>query len=339
MTVLGLLLLALQDEGKPLEIELSTARTWAYQLQHLEEEGAIEALRKSRYDVLVLEPTRTHREEAGFGTKEMLSRLRIAPGWTKRILLAYISIGEAEDWRWYWTWSKEWKKKMPRPADWPAWIAVHDPDGWSGNYPVAFWDEAWKDIVVGGKNQKPAPGREYTSILGEVLADGFDGVYLDWVDAWEEETVAAAAKKAGKDPAKEMIALIGEIRAAGRAKNPGFLVVQQNGSGLLKGHPELLKVVDAIAQEDVWYSGQADVDWENPKGHDRKQEADFTKKTIEALQEFKKAGKPVFTVDYTVDHAAEVYARSRELGFVPYCSRTSLQKLSSTPPPGLAEKK
>lgn len=335
--LMSLLLVGVQNDDTR-RVPLAEARFWAYQIQNLDGEGAGDALEASRYDLLVLEPTRTQREDSGFETRKMVDRLKRSPssdGIRRKAVLAYISIGEAEDWRWYWTWSKEWKKGKPRPADWPSFIAAHDPDGWSGNYPVVFWDAAWKDLIIEGKMQRPAPGRDYVSVLDEVLRDGFDGVYLDWVDAWEQKQVAAAAKKAGKDSAKEMIAFIGEIRAAGRAKNPEFLVVQQNGSGLLRGRPELLNVVDGIAQEDVWYLGEADVDWENPKGHDRAQEEDFTRRTKEALLEFKRAGKAVFTVDYTVTHAAEVYSRAKELGFVPYCSRTSLRKLTTTPPPGL----
>ncbi len=319
------------------EPDLSKVRTWAYQIQHLEKDGAIDALAASRYDLLVLEPTRTNKEEAGFDTKKMVARLK--EGARRRLVVAYIDIGEAEDYRWYWSWSKEWKKGEPRPADWPAFIATHDPDGWAGSYPVAFWDEAWKDLVIHGKKRPAAAERDFSSVLDEVIRDGFDGVYLDWVEAWENEEVVAAAKKAGKDPGKEMVAFIGEIRDAGRARNPNFLVIQQNAASLVRARPELLKVVDAIAQEDVWYTGDAEVDWEDRKGYDKKQEADFTKGVIDSLGEFKKGGKPVFTIDYAVKHAKEVYAKSRDLGFIPYCSRTSLQKLTTTPPPEPAEKK
>jgi cysteinyl-tRNA synthetase len=342
--ILGAMIALAQGEGDPPSrpLPLSDVRFWAYQLQHLEEDGAVSAMVSSSYDLLVLEPTRTHREEAGFDTRRMVDRLKHSPSSERthrKLVLAYIDIGEAEDWRWYWTWTKSWKKGDARPADWPPFIVAHDPDGWSGNYPVAFWDEKWKDLVIRGKPPASTPGRDFVSVLDEVLRDGFDGVYLDWVDAWEQKEVQAAAKKSGRDPAKEMIQFIGEIRAAGRARNPEFLVIQQNGSGLLKGRPELLKAVDGIAQEDVWYSGDADVDWDNPKGYDRTQEEDVSKRFREELLEFKRAGKPVFTVDYTVKHAVDVYSRSRELGFVPYCSRTSLQQLTTTPPPGLQEKK
>ena len=73
----------------------------------------------------------------------------------KRRVLAYLSIGEAEDYRWYW--QSGWE-----PGD-PDWIVQSDPD-WPGNYYVKFWDPAWQNILY--------------AYLDRILAAGFDGVYL-----------------------------------------------------------------------------------------------------------------------------------------------------------------
>jgi hypothetical protein len=56
----------------------------------------------------------------------------------------------------------------------------------------------------------------------------------------------------------------------------------------------LLKVVDAIGQEDLWYRGAADKDWESPKGHDIKTKSDENETYIADLTKFLKAGKPVY---------------------------------------------
>jgi uncharacterized protein (TIGR01370 family) len=316
-------------------LPLTAVRTWAYQIQGIDESGAVEALAAARYDLLVVEPTRTEKDTA-FDTPAMVRRLQASPageGQHRKLVLAYICPGEAEDWRWYWTWSKNWKKKRPRPADLPAFIVRPDPDGWSGCFPVAFWDPAWKDILLAGQNTPPTSGRPFRSVMDEVVQSGFDGVYLDWVEAYDDPVVKRAAKAAGIDPAKEMIKLIGEIRAYGRQQNPNFLVIQQNGSALLEGHPELLKVVDGIAQEDLWYSGKADSDWDNPRGHDRRTKPADTRELIRMLKPFRAAGKLVLTVDYTVQDAPETYRRARAEGFVPYCTRVSLGRLTTTPPP------
>ena len=122
-----------------------------------------------------------------------------------------------------------------------------------GNYPVAYWDEDWKDIVIYSENQSSAPYGDYTSVIDEVIKDGFDGIYLDWVEGFENEDVIAAAQAEGKDPAVEMIAFIQEMRDYATGRNPDFLIIQQNGASLIDGHSELVNVIDAIAQEAVWY--------------------------------------------------------------------------------------
>ncbi len=97
---------------------------WAYQIQALDTAGAVDNLVASHYDMLVLEPTRTDwsSDAKNFNTKEMVSRLKSSKagdGIHRKLILAYIDIGEAEDWRWYWTWSKEWDCSGSPPGDWP----------------------------------------------------------------------------------------------------------------------------------------------------------------------------------------------------------------------------
>jgi cysteinyl-tRNA synthetase len=323
-------------------IPLTAVKTWAYQIQDVPTAGAVDALAQSRYDLLVVEPSRTDwssPENRRFDTPGMVRRLQAAPagdGTHRRLVLAYLDIGEAETWRWYWTWPKDWTKGRPRPAGLPAFIIHPDPDGWSGDFPVVFWNPVWQDILLTGDRTPPAPDRTYRSLMDEVLQSGFDGVYLDWVEAYDDPAVKSAARTAGVDPAREMIRLLGAIRDYGRQRNPAFVVIQQNAADLLTGHPELLNVIDAIGQEDVWYSGAADSDWNNPKGHDQRTSAGQTRETLQLLQPFRAAGKPVFTVDYTVPDAPATYRRARAAGFVPYCTRVSLSRLTTTPPPELA---
>ena len=83
-----------------------------------------------------------------------------------RLVIAYMSIGEAEDYRYYW--QKEWKSSPP------SWLAGENPN-WLGNYKVRYWDLVWQDIIYGNDN----------SYLKKILDAGFDGVYLDIIDAFE----------------------------------------------------------------------------------------------------------------------------------------------------------
>jgi len=100
-------------------------------------------------------------------TAAEIAGLRTKAGGGTRLVLCYVSIGEAEDYRYYWQpgWS---------PGN-PSWLEEENPD-WPGNYGVRYWDPAWQAVIFGGDD----------SYLGRVLAAGFDGAYLDRIDAFED---------------------------------------------------------------------------------------------------------------------------------------------------------
>ncbi len=319
--------------------ELDEIEFWGYQIQGVDSPGAVDRLAASDYDMLVLEPTRTDwsSDTKEFDTAGMVARLKQTAandGSHRKLIIAYIDIGEAEDWRWYWTWSQDWTPGAPFPDDWPEYILALDPDGWEGNYPVAYWDDDWKDIVIYGDNQSVTEERDYVSIIDEVIRDGFDGIYLDWVEAFENETVIQAAREADLDPAEEMIAFIGEMRDYAAERNPDFLIIQQNAAALAEGHPELFGVIDAIAQEAVWYDGNATDDWLDSDGYDWINEQDLVEYYTGHLQRYLAAGVPVFSCEYALNYADDAYEKSYDAGYVPYVTRRSLSRLSTTPPPG-----
>lgn len=324
------------DNGIP---ALGEVQFWAYQIQGLSENGAVDRLVNSRYDLLVVEPTRTDwsSDDKYFDTLSMTERIKNSTahdGISRKLVLAYIDIGEAEDWRWYWAWSREWEPGESRPTDWPDYILTHDPDGWEGNYPVAYWDPRWKDIVIYGNNQNSSPYGDYNSVIDETIKDGFDGIYLDWVEGFENEAVIRAAQNQGKDPRIEMISFIREMREYARARNPSFLIIQQNGSALVQGHSELLDIVDGIAQEGIWYEGDATDNWNDPDGYDWPVPEDWRSDYFNNLAQYQSAGLPVFDCEYALQFANDAYAKSINRNFIPYCTRRSLSRLTTTPPPG-----
>jgi cysteinyl-tRNA synthetase len=337
----ALLLSACRDEpatDNQTALPLSEVRFFAYQIEDLSLPGAVEKLAATHYDMLILEPTRTDIENEDFDTRgmvELLKSSKAADGTHRKLVIAYIDIGEAEDWRWYWTWSKNWPAGEPRPSDWPDYILLHDPDGWAGNYPVAYWDERWQDIVIYGENTPEDQARAYSSIIDEVIRDGFDGIYLDWVEAFENDVVMAEAERLGKDPAQEMISFIKEMRNYARQRVPGFIIIQQNAASLVDGRAdELLSVIDAISQEAIWYDGDATDNWNNLDGHDSENEQDLQDYYIYYLDMYLQKGVPVFDVEYALDNADDAYEKALAAGYVPYCTRRSLSGLTTTPPPG-----
>lgn len=325
------------------KLALNQVRFWGYQIQGIDEAGAVDQLADSGYDLLVLEPTRTDAESLDFNTRAMVERLQATPasdGVHRKLVIAYVDIGQAEDWRWYWTWSTETadtqvSANTPLPDDWPDYIVARDPDGWTGNYPVVYWDSQWKDVIIYGRNQTTTADRNYTSAIDEVIRDGFDGIYLDWVEGFENDAVIAAAAADGRNAATEMVTLIGELRTHARQRNPNFLIIQQNASALIDGHPELLAVMDGIAQEGIWFDGSASDDWDELEGYYLTDQT-LVSEYVGFLDQYLAAGRPVFNCEYALqDNAAEAYSRSAARGYVPYVTRRSLSRLTDTPPPGL----
>jgi cysteinyl-tRNA synthetase len=320
-------------------LPLANVRYWAYQIQDLDISGNVNKIVNSQYDMVVIEPTVTY--DSDFDAEDMVRRIKnskASDGVHRKLVIAYIDIGEAEEWRWYWGNHQTYEEYglcktsyINQIRQWAPWVVACDPDGWGGNYPVAFWDEEWKDIVINGTNL--GSSEYFNSMLDEVVQDGFDGVYLDWVEAWEMEAVQDRADNEGKDPGQEMLDFIKEIRAYGKQHNPDFIVIQQNSSELINevGANELKNAVDAIAQEGVWWDGSGgNDDWSDPEGYD--EPSCCTDYYLNRLQKYKNAGFPVFVADYAVNKADEVYQNAAAEGFVGYATRRSLAKLTTTPP-------
>jgi len=99
-------------------------------------------------------------------TPAQILELKTKPNGNRRLVIAYMSIGEAEDYRYYW--QDDWEDSSP------AWLAEENPD-WEGNYKVRYWDPDWQAIMFGSQS----------SYLDRILAAGFDGAYLDIIDAFE----------------------------------------------------------------------------------------------------------------------------------------------------------
>ena len=96
-------------------LPINQVQYWAYQIQTINAPGAVDALAATRYDMLVVEPTRTDFSEPDegepwakdFDAKAMVTRLKSSPasdGVHRKLVIAYIDIGEAESFRWYWHW-------------------------------------------------------------------------------------------------------------------------------------------------------------------------------------------------------------------------------------------
>ncbi len=272
-----------------------SVRSWAYQLQG--EDGDtldLAPLAASTFQLFVIDYSRDGSDEGAFSHAE-LTALQ-AGG---RTVLAYLSIGEAESYRYYW--DAEWESEPP------SWLGPTNP-AWEGNYKVRYWDGAWQEIVDG--------------YLDRVVDAGFDGVYLDIIDAYEFFGPDGEMPER-EDAAVQMLNLVARIAERARAERPGFLVFPQNGSGILDAltpaaRELYLRTVDGIGAEDSFYFGDGDED--NP--------LDVQAETVELLREFRDAGRLVLAVDYLTDEAkiADFCARARNEGFVPLVTVRALDR-------------
>ena len=312
-------------------VALHDVRFWAYQLQGIEQGGAVDALVASRYDLLVLEPTQTDADNADFDAAGMVTALHASDSSYAdrgKLVIAYIDIGEAEDWRYYW--QADWVAPTETAAGSPDFMIRPDPDGWAGNYPVAYWDERWKDLIIYNDD----------SLLQHALDAGFDGIYMDWVEAYSDEAVVAAAEADDVDPVEEMVEFIREIRDYARQQNADFLIIPQNATELAELADDYLDLIDAIGQEQIYFDGDADTIWSDEDSGDVRVPATGDGYSTEyyerTLEPFLAAGKVVLSVDYAQepDNVEEAYTRAAAQGYVPYVSLRSLSRLTETAPPG-----
>ena len=273
------------DQAKVLErrARLGAARSWGYQLRIRN----LEPLAASTADVLVIDHgyAAKHRGKTMFDVAEVEALKTKADG-RRRLVLAYLSIGEAEQYRFYW--QAAWCQR----ANAPGWMGAVNPN-WPGNYPVRFWDPGWQRLIL-----DPVEG-----YLAKIQAQGFDGIYLDRTDVygeWGQENGHAEA---------DMIRFLTAIADAARAKDPRFLVVMQNAEELLR-HARVRNILDGMAKEDLLYG---------LKFTEAPNSAADVRSAVEDLQRAKADKIPVFAVEYLADRAKIAAARKRllGLGFVP----------------------
>ena len=145
---------------------------------------------------------------------------------------AYLSIGEAEDYRWYWNGS--WYTNHP------YWLLDENPE-WPGNYLVIYWAPEWRDIL-----------RKYIDII---VNQGFDGLYLDKIDSYESLTVY------GYDinhTTYEMYMLIKWIRDY---IGSNMKIILQNGEDIVKYQGNITDLIDGWGIEDLFYNGPTPNNW------------------------------------------------------------------------------
>jgi cysteinyl-tRNA synthetase len=212
-----------------------------------------------------------------------------------RKVIAYLSIGEAEDYRPYWRTMWFVNGKLTETA--PPWLGASNP-AWPGNYQVKYWHPAWQKIIC--------------DTIDEIFKAGFDGVYLDIVDGFEtfeldgrkyiDNRLNPETKQSFR---RDMVDWVKRIAKHARQIKPDAIIIPQNGAQLLE-HDDFLAAIDAIGIEDLFTVG------------DKLQPASHSNYIVAYLKKLTAAQKPVLLIEYPTKAKRQelVRKKAREHGMI-----------------------
>ena len=311
----------------------AVVKTLGYQLQGPDAAGGeltVGPLAAAAHDLLVIDFARFGEVDNKFSPAEISSiknsSQALGGDGSRKVTTAYVSIGEASEFRSYWNaaWTQNGQANSPLTATAPSWLGPVNPD-FPESRKVRYWETAWQDEIFNAAG---------TGWLDQVVTQGFDGAYLDIIDAyffWGEE--ALPADKLPGDPvdsteaARRMIDFVVGMTTHARQTNPHFFVIPQNGEFILADladdpTPEpgdaarrtaYLQASGAIGIEDTYFRG--DLDENNGLNPDQEK--------IQILKDdFLANGVPVLVTDYINDAAKvdQFHAAARADGFIPYAA-------------------
>lgn len=268
---------------------LAKVKRWGCQYQNMRPRE----ISASDLDLVVIDPSLDDWSRR-FVTPAELQRMKRKPDGSRRIVLAYLCVGETDTKRWYWP--ERWRQQPP------PWVGLPNP-AWPGSRYVRFWDPEWQDLVF----------RSSDSILDRILDIGFDGALLDRVDAyldWADERPTVE---------EEMVDLVADLAVKARARAPGFILLPQNAE-LLLTRQRYLSLIDAHNKESLLsgLGGEgvpntvADIQW-----------------SLGYLDKARKAGILMLATEYLGDPEAVNAARTRlaAMGFLPFMGVRQLDRL------------
>jgi cysteinyl-tRNA synthetase len=273
--------------------QIHSSMRWAAQYVNV----SVEAIAASDLDLVIVEPM-IDSALGIFLPSVDVARMRSRPDGRRRIVLAYLSVGELDMARYYW--------QPELQADVPGWVGHRNPN-WPGSCTVRFWDREWQSLLFGHEG----------SMLERIMDAGFDGVVLDRVDAyddWRDELASAEA---------EMAMLVCRLAEAARATAPEFLVMPLNAERLLT-RASYRDAIDGVVKESMLYGLRA------PGVENAESDVSWSRTLIEPLQ---RDGKIVLCIEYLEDLASIVKARTRHVawGQAPFFTHRLLDRLPGDP--------
>jgi len=208
------------------------------------------------------------------------------------ILIAYVSLGQAENYRAYW----------PKVKN-ESWIVKKDPH-WSGSYWVDVRNPRWRALVL-------------YEIIPQIIEQGFDGIFMDTLDTAGALERISPTEYFGS--VKAMVEFVKEIHET----YPKLLLISNNGYEIL---PKIAPYLNGFAVEGI----NSNLDLK--KGGIKSVDPERREKRIQILHKLMREYKlPVFTLDYVGQNdrasAERCFFESRKLGFKPYVSEADRDRI------------
>jgi len=237
-----------------------------------------EILSSSPFDMAIIDP-----DDSGLNIADIKS----LHSQNKKVF-AYLSIGEAENYRYYW--QKDWKTGNPD-------FVEKENINWDGNYKVMYWDKEWQKIVF--------------AMLSKIIETGYDGVYLDVVDAYRyfEELGYVNARQ-------QMSDFVISISKYSKSINANFLIIPQNAEELIESEG-YLAAIDGAGRESLWYL------------YDTLQDEDDFADSLAYLDRIKASGRLVFVISYCskVENIKDFKKLARKHGFISFVGSKELDHI------------
>ena len=290
--------------ANPLVVQGVTINSWGYQL--INDDAA--EIAKSRYDVIVMDYQRDPSAGGPFTPAE-LAQMKRKPDGSRRFVIAYISIGEAENYRYYWgdrTWTDV-RNRTPL-------IDKVNPE-WPGNLSVKYWEQEWQNVIL----------NDADSYINRIIDAGFDGVYLDKIDICD---FYKGKTPPGTDSYLLMMQFVRKISTVTKLRNPNFLTIAQNAEGLLDDS-DYRASIDGIGKESVLFD-EGLFDPNNPYKDPVRNDAASVKESERLLSLLRAEGKLVMVVEYVSKSSliAKAADELTGLGFIPYFGPRDLAHLN-----------
>ena len=263
----------------------NTIHNWTYWLDNpdLKQIGA------SNFELAVIDYSADGSASKAF-TAQQIETLRSTS--CKRRVVAYLSIGQAESYRGYWR--QGWKEGNP------SWLGAAD-SNWKQNYWVQYWNTGWQHIIY--------------NYLDAIIKAGFDGVYLDRVDAYQENFAT--------NHEDDMVRFVTNIAHYARSRSPlgqDFGIIVQNAEELAAHHPAYVQLTTGIGREEVYVQATDIATSQSARAS--------TEKYLDLFLHNSR-GKLVLTVDYAnrADLVRIAYERAWAKRYVPYVTNVNLDRL------------